>query len=131
MAPMDTTVDRRICSFCGKAGATGMRFGGGFGAMICEDCVAHYHDVFSSASSKREVRPAWESMTDAEVLATLPLISRTADQVAEFLVEWVELARSRKMSWAEIGKALGVSRQAAWERFAHRVEAGRTAVEPA
>ena len=29
----------------------------------------------------------------------------------------VEELRKREISWAEIGKALGVSRQSAWERF--------------
>jgi ATP-dependent Clp protease ATP-binding subunit ClpX len=59
-------------------------------------------------------------MSDTELLATLPLILRSAQQNAEFANEWVELIRGRKISWAEIGKALGVSRQAAWERFASR-----------
>ena len=34
-----------------------------------------------------------------------------------FLRDWVKLIRSRKISWAEIGKVMGISRQAAWERF--------------
>jgi len=34
------------------------------------------------------------------------------------LGDWVQLARDRGLSWTEIGQALGVSRQAAWERFA-------------
>ncbi|MBA2955027.1 hypothetical protein GON03_11860 [Nocardioides sp. MAH-18] len=131
MAPMDTDVARKSCSFCGRAGKRGIKFGGGYGAMICEDCVEHYHEVFhSAAKSRAAARPPWESMTDAELLAVLPHISRTADQVSEFLVEWVEMARARSLSWAEIGKALGVSRQAAWERFAQRVE-GRTRTSPA
>jgi hypothetical protein len=29
----------------------------------------------------------------------------------------VELLRSRRVSWAQIGAALGISRQSAWERF--------------
>ena len=29
----------------------------------------------------------------------------------------VDTLRKREVSWAEIGKALGISRQAAWERF--------------
>jgi hypothetical protein len=120
---MDNDVARRHCSFCGLKGKKGMRFGGGLGAMICEGCVDHYHSVFQAAPrTQRAARVPWESMTDAEILGNLPLISRTADQVTEFLVEWVELARSRKISWAEIGKAFGVTRQAAWERFAQRVE---------
>ena len=120
---MDNNVARKSCSFCGVRGKRGMKFGGGFGAMICEGCVEHYHEVFhSTAKTQREAKAPWESMTDAEILANLPLIERTSDQVSEFLVEWVELARSRKISWAAIGKAFGVSRQAAWERFSQRVE---------
>jgi hypothetical protein len=41
----------------------------------------------------------------------------------------VEMARSDGASWATIGAALGVSRQAAWERFAsRRAGESRTAV---
>jgi ATP-dependent Clp protease ATP-binding subunit ClpX len=29
----------------------------------------------------------------------------------------VDTLRKREVSWAEIGEALGISRQAAWERF--------------
>jgi biotin operon repressor len=33
-------------------------------------------------------------------------------------LQWVvELLRSREVSWAQIGAALGISRQSAWERF--------------
>lgn len=124
---MDNDVERKHCSFCGAKGKRGLRFGGGLGAMICENCVEHYHAVFQSQSRSRKAAvPPWEAMSDAEILSNLPLISQTGDQVDEFLVEWVQLARSRKLSWAEIGKAMGTSRQAAWERFAQRVEALNT-----
>ena len=33
------------------------------------------------------------------------------------LQEEVDTLRQREVSWATIGEALGVSRQAAWERF--------------
>jgi hypothetical protein len=104
-----------------------VRFDAGLGAMICESCLSHYREAFDSlAKSGREAMPSWEAMSDTEILSNLPLIARTAEQVDEFLLEWVELARSRKLSWAEIGKAMGVSRQAAWERFAQRVEGLRS-----
>ncbi len=120
---VDNDVERKRCSFCGVQGKRGMRFGGGLGAMICEDCVLQYHEVFASpAKSRTAAAPPWEAMSDTELLGNLPLIAQTAEQVDGFLVEWVELARDRKISWAEIGKAMGVSRQAAWERFARRVE---------
>ena len=129
---MDNNIERKNCSFCGIKGKRGMRFGGGLGAMICENCVEHYHEVFQSTSkTSKAAKPPWESMSDAEVLSNLPLIAQTADQVSEFLVEWVELARSRKLSWAEIGKAFGVSRQAVWERFARRVEDFRARADSA
>jgi hypothetical protein len=122
---MDTTdIASKCCSFCGTPGKKGLKFGGGLGAMICESCVNHYHEVFSSpARTVGEHKAPWHAMSDAEILSNLPLIQQTADQVADFLVDWVGLARSRKISWAEIGKAFGVTRQAAWERFAQRVDA--------
>jgi ADP-heptose:LPS heptosyltransferase len=122
---MDTNISsRKSCSFCGIPGGEGLKFGGGLGAMICENCVNHYHEIFQSTSKTAKAHePPWDSMTDAEILSNLPLIQQTQAQAFDFLLEWVELARSRKISWAEIGKVFGVSRQAAWERFAQRVEA--------
>ena len=129
---MDNHVERKFCSFCGQPGRRGMLFAGGLGAMMCKSCVDHYHQTFESASkTQKAFDPPWESMSDAEILSNLPLISQTADQVEEFLVEWVELARSRKLSWAEIGKAMGISRQAAWERFSQRVESLRSGASTA
>lgn len=120
---MDNDVTRKWCSFCGRRGERGLRFAGGLGAMICEGCVTDFHDMFSlPAEAEAALAPPWDRMTDAEVLAAIPSISQTADQVDEFLVEWIELARSRKLSWTQIGKSLGVSKQAAWERFAQRVD---------
>lgn len=120
---MDHDVTRKRCSFCGRQGERGLQFAGGLGAMICEDCVSHYHELFSdTAAADAAAAPPWERMTDAEILGAIPSISQTAEQVDEFLVEWIELARSRKLSWTQIGKSLGVSKQAAWERFAQRVD---------
>jgi hypothetical protein len=112
-----------VCSFCGLVGDKDTKFAGGLGAMMCQDCLESYHEVFSSEKKIAAVRhPPWDHMTDAELLSKLPLISMTADQVNEFLRQWVALLRSRKLSWAEIGKVMGVSRQAAWERFSAAVE---------
>jgi len=115
---MDFSPVGKVCSFCGLVGEKDTKFAGGLGAMMCADCLEYYHAVFSSPERSAAItRPPWDDMTDAELLSKLPLISMTAEQVNEFLRQWVELLRSRKLSWAEIGKVLGVSRQAAWERF--------------
>lgn len=89
--------------------------------MMCSDCIRHYSQVASRERTAVITRPPWNDMSDAEILATLPLIEKASIQVNDFLVEWVAMARSRKLSWTEIGDALGVSRQAAWQRFAHVV----------
>jgi ATP-dependent Clp protease ATP-binding subunit ClpX len=39
------------------------------------------------------------------------------ETVREVLQEQVDLLRARGVSWGAIGDAMGISRQAAWERF--------------
>jgi hypothetical protein len=121
---MDLNPANKMCSFCAKQGKADTEFVGGLGAMICLDCLEYYHARVQSPATKEAMRrPPWESMTDTELLATLPQLLRSADQVNAFAAEWVDMIRARKVSWAEIGKALGVSRQAAWERYGHRNDA--------
>jgi biotin operon repressor len=50
-------------------------------------------------------------------LEALPSSQATVDAVRDVLQQQVDVLRKREVSWAEIGKALGISRQAAWERF--------------
>lgn len=123
---MDFSPIGKVCSFCGLVGAEHTKFAGGLGAMMCVDCLEYYHEVFASAERSASItRPPWDDMMDAELLDKLPLIAMSAEQVNEFLRQWVALLRSRNISWAEIGKVMGVSRQAAWERFSGSVEPRR------
>lgn len=120
---MDIDPAHKSCSFCGVQGTADTTFAGGLGAMMCSDCVSFFHDKFSSDEGRRSIslrskaQLPWDEMSDTELLAKLPMIAATATQVGSFLGEWVQLARERGLSWTEIGHALGVSRQAAWERF--------------
>jgi ATP-dependent Clp protease ATP-binding subunit ClpX len=120
----------RICSFCGTPGGPGtdLPLIGGLGAQVCATCIDDFHAIVHDETKADRARGPfpWETMTDAEVLATLPQILASAEQNVAFAHEWVDLLRSRNISWAEIGRALGVSRQAAWERFARKTGA-RTA----
>jgi hypothetical protein len=126
---MDSKLEHKICSFCGRPGSRKNRLAGGLGAMICFECLEwYYHDTRSGARVVKRTRPVWEEMSDTELLAKLPLIVQSAEQNQVFLADWVGLIRDRKISWAQIGKALGVSRQAAWERFAARHASAGTAV---
>ena len=120
---MDTNPAHKTCSFCGMQGTADTLFAGGLGAMMCSDCLSHFYEKFSSEEGRRSIslrampQMPWDEMSDTELLSHLPMIAATATQVSSFLAEWVQLARDRGLSWAEIGQALGVSRQAAWERF--------------
>ncbi|PUA80116.1 hypothetical protein [Nocardioides currus] len=120
---MDTNPAHKTCSFCGVQGTADTTFAGGLGAMMCADCVDFFHDKLSSEEGLRSIslrsrsQMPWDEMSDTEVLAKLPMIAATSAQVSAFLVDWVQIARGRGLSWTEIGHALGVSRQAAWERF--------------
>lgn len=120
---MDFDIENKTCSFCGKRGERGDKFAGGLGAMMCVPCVNFFYEILQSTEKTDAVsRPPWESMSDTDLLSKLPLIARNAEQVDEFLTEWVDLIRARGVSWASIGKVMGTSRQSAWERFSQRVE---------
>ena len=121
---MSITREGRTCSFCGAPGGptTDTPLIGGLGAQICVTCIDDFHVLVHDEEAIAASRGAfpWESMSDAEVLATLPRILASAEQNVHFAQEWVGMLRERGISWAEIGRTLGVSRQAAWERFARK-----------
>ena len=119
---MSITREGRTCSFCGAPARPDLQLIGGLGAQVCATCVDDFHAILHDPEKTAAVKGAfpWESMSDTEVLATLPLIMASAEQNAAFAQEWVDLLRERNISWAEIGRTLGVSRQAAWERFARK-----------
>jgi len=50
-------------------------------------------------------------------LERLGAIEETMPGKGNQLQQAVDLLRSRRLSWAVIGAALGISHQAAWERF--------------
>ncbi|HCB07582.1 MAG TPA: hypothetical protein DEQ43_25580 [Nocardioides bacterium] len=77
-------------------------------------------------ASRKVIGWSDEDQANVEMLARLPLVSATAAQVDRYLRVWVGLIRERHISYAEIGKALGVSRQAAWERFSRVTEPAAT-----
>jgi hypothetical protein len=112
------------CSFCGKGGTDDTRYAAGLGALMCTECLTSFFEAFAAPENTSQRIIGWgdESMSDADMLARLPLIAATASQVDRYLRLWVGQIRERHISYADIGKALGVSRQAAWERFSRVVD---------
>jgi DNA-directed RNA polymerase specialized sigma24 family protein len=81
------------------------------------------HDIQRLRKLAEDFDPSTTSGRDA---ADLRAIAETVDGIRAGeakLRELVELARGHGRSWGEIAIALGVSRQAAHERFADKIHA--------
>lgn len=102
------------CSFCGKSEKDVARLIAGANAHICDVCVGTCNRIL-------EATPAgfagWDSMKDEDLLAALKPSAATVDATRSVLQGIVDTLRRREVSWEAIGRALGISRQAAWERF--------------
>jgi ATP-dependent protease Clp ATPase subunit len=102
------------CSFCRKPEQKVDKLIGGPGVAICDVCVGACNRILEATPSGFA---GWDSLTDAQLLASLPSAQATVDAVRDVLQQQVDTLRKREVSWAAIGAALGISRQAAWERF--------------
>jgi hypothetical protein len=105
------------CTFCGKSQHEVKMLIAGPGVFICDQCVALCQGIISGqpAPDGSAFRPL-ERPSEA-LLELLPTVSYAADSSRDFLQAIVDTLRSREVSWAAIAEPLGVSRQAAWERF--------------
>jgi hypothetical protein len=120
------------CSFCGKPHEEAAKLVAGPGVYICDTCVDLCEQIIAG-SPKTDVSEAvhwgpdpddvWVTgMSDEDVLTALPRQELTVAQAERDLVAWVRILRDRNVTWARIGEALGISRQAAWDRFAADIE---------
>ncbi|MCL8025452.1 ClpX C4-type zinc finger protein [Nocardioides bruguierae] len=119
--PLLLTPEGKTCSMCGRTGGAGDRMVGGFGVVVCADCVADAHRLVTGSAEPDAADVPWKDRSQAEILETLPRIVAASRQMERFLFTWVAVARQSGISWAHIGRTLGVTRQAAWERFAKRL----------
>ncbi|GIH22307.1 hypothetical protein Aph01nite_06170 [Acrocarpospora phusangensis] len=119
MTSPDTLTELARCSFCGKPDTEVDKLVAGAGVHICNECVALAASIIegSPTSPARPRVPVWESLTDEEMLNHIPRVAAHIEQAEADLRAWVQELRRRGVTWAKIGEALGVTRQAAWERF--------------
>lgn len=111
------------CGFCAEAGTSDTRTVGLLGSCICVECLSR----LSNRGSGGGHLPATPTATDEgdhqeplsiqARLTLLPAVSSNAGQALRYLQEWVDETRTLGATWGEIGGALGVTRQSAWERF--------------
>jgi len=102
------------CSFCSKSEQDVTRLIGGPGVHICDACVGICNKVLEATPDDFQ---GWQAMTDDQLLGALKVAEATVDATRAVLQTQIEELRRREVSWDTIGRALGVSRQAAWERF--------------
>ena len=114
------------CSFCSKPQNEIEKLIAGPGVFICNECVALCEDIIAAeaskkASGKKDERPDVASYLDNLDLDTLKKrlavrerVLADVDQAQQMIVQAL---RRKDVSWADIGGALGVSRQAVWRRF--------------
>jgi ATP-dependent Clp protease ATP-binding subunit ClpX len=105
------------CSFCFKSQHEVRKLiCGPSGIFICDECVGLCREIVAD-------RPVPAPSTSADALPTERLIERleaieeTLQGKGNQLQSVVDVLRTRRVSWAVIGAALGISRQSAWERF--------------
>jgi hypothetical protein len=103
------------CSFCRKSEAAVEKLIGGPGVYICDACVELCNRIL--AGKPAPPFAGWDALSDGELLATLRPSAAAVDAVRDVMQQHVDLLRKRGVSWSQIGDALGMSRQAAWERF--------------
>ena len=106
------------CSFCGKAAAEVEKLAAGPGGIhICDECVDACQAIMAGEApgASRAFDPSgWPK---ERLLGVLGPVNTTVDAYRDHLRRIVAALRAQEVSWAEIGAALGVSRQTAWERF--------------
>jgi ClpX C4-type zinc finger protein len=108
------------CSFCGKNQTQVRRLIAGPSVFICDECVALCNNIIAEPETRVENLPRLESldtMSNEKLLETLTIRGALFEHARSGMQEIVDTLRKREVSWATIGEALGVSRQAAWDRF--------------
>lgn len=106
------------CSFCLKSQHEVEKLVAGPGNIyICDVCIGLAQGYLEGRTPDASAFEDPAAMPAERLLAQLPSLDATI-KGKQTQIQWVvDQLREREVSWALIGEALGVSRQAAWERF--------------
>jgi ATP-dependent Clp protease ATP-binding subunit ClpX len=105
------------CSFCFKSQHDVRKLiAGPANIFICDECVELCNEIIADRMPPAsKISP--EDLPTERLLERLQPIEDTLQGKGNQLQWVVDLLRSRQVSWAQIGGALRISRQSAWERF--------------
>jgi ClpX C4-type zinc finger len=102
------------CSFCRRSHKEVARLLGGPKTYICDDCITACNRILEATPAGFK---GWDNMSVEALLGSLKTTNATVDATRSVLQQQIGELRGRQVSWDTIGSALGISRQAAWERF--------------
>jgi hypothetical protein len=107
------------CSFCFKSQHEVKRLISGPAAVfICDECVDLCNEIIARGPPRKPAQTSsLEDLPTDRLLTRLQPIEDVVQGKGNQLQQVVDVLRSREVSWADIGAALGISRQSAWERF--------------
>ncbi|MBV9219105.1 MAG: hypothetical protein JO366_01565 [Methylobacteriaceae bacterium] len=109
--------DRTLyCSFCGKSQHEVKKLIAGPMVFICDECTALCAMICEDKSIPAEIGNP-EQLPTQTLLSILKGAGPRDEALRVAMQNTVDVLRKREVSWAVIGEALGVSRQAAWDRF--------------
>ena len=124
---MMTAVPKRkahtwYCSFCRKSQHEVKKLIAGPAVSICDACVALCDKIIAETPDLDPSKPppefkGYETFPTEQLLSLLKPQQINCDDTRAQLQLNIDILREREVSWAQIGDALGISRQAAWERF--------------
>ena len=114
IAPGASRLPTLSCSFCTKDKDSVAKLVAGPGVYICNECIDLCTQILTMEPPPQT---PLAQQPDDELLASLTRVQAAVPQLDAALHDHVDLLRSRGVSWTRIGAALGVSKQAAWERF--------------
>jgi ATP-dependent protease Clp ATPase subunit len=116
-----TQTGKRVyrCSFCGKSQTEVKTLVAGPGVFICDECVQLCQATIDKKAAPQEVPGSLfpENAPTEKLLNTLAGYNGAFESVDTAMQDTVDILREREVSWATIGQALAVSRQAARKRF--------------
>ena len=107
------TALRVRCSFCGKSGSEVEKVIAGPGVFICNECIGLCNDILAAERGQPAQRPkaqlpAWDTMTDEQILELLPRMASVGAQTEASLQQLVTILRERVVTAQVIGLALTI-----------------------
>ncbi|WP_139306508.1 AsnC family protein [Nocardioides exalbidus] len=109
-----------LCAFCGVSfdrNALNVALGSG----ICAGCVERLHDRNTTDAPPTPAAWRYDIAPLDELIGLLAPVLGVGEQTTAAAFEAIRVLRARGASWTDIGGAVGLSRQAAWARYAYRL----------